>query len=233
MKLNTVIVSPVFPTYLFPYSACVLVFWAIRGGGAGSWGVIVSATFRTFPTFTGTASNMVISAKDSAVFGNIMHLHAEHIFDMDDLHPVQYFFATRNVSSKDEIDLQFTTFFPKVTASDATARLQPFLDDVVALGGVISDQVTEEKNFNDAITVQDEVVGDNLFMGSRLFSEDVYRKSPECIGKMYTKLFDAGSTKYGVPFQTVLQRLILPLTSVYGHLVGGGMSISVLRKCPR
>ncbi|KAF8904597.1 FAD-binding domain-containing protein [Mucidula mucida] len=179
-------------------------FWAIRGGGAGSWGVIVSATFRTFPTFTGTASNMVISAKDSAVFGNIMHLHAEHIFDMDDLHPVQYFFATRNVSSKDEIDLQFTTFFPKVTASDATARLHPFLDDVVALGGVISDQVTEEKNFNDAITVQDEVVGDNLFMGSRLFSEDVYRKSPECIGKMYTKLFDAGST------------------NVYGHLVGGG-----------
>jgi len=32
----------------------------MRGGGAGSWGVIVSATFQTFPTFNVTLSDVRI-----------------------------------------------------------------------------------------------------------------------------------------------------------------------------
>ncbi|KAF8527008.1 FAD-binding domain-containing protein [Hysterangium stoloniferum] len=38
-------------------------FWALRGGGAGSWGVIVSTTFRTFPTFNGVyhVANIMIA----------------------------------------------------------------------------------------------------------------------------------------------------------------------------
>ncbi|KAF9042801.1 FAD-binding domain-containing protein [Hymenopellis radicata] len=179
-------------------------FWALRGGGAGSWGVIVSATFRTFPAFNGTRSITVISTKGSNAFGNIMRLHAEHIFDMDDLHPAQYFFAARNASSESELNLLVSTYFPNVNAEDATAGMQPFLDDVVANEGIISAHSIKEMNFNDAVTSPDEDVGTNVFMGSRFFSEDVYLNSPHAIGRMYTKLFEAGST------------------SVLGHLVAGG-----------
>ena len=35
-----------------------IVFSAMRDGGAGSWGVIVSATFQTFPTFDTAAPSL-------------------------------------------------------------------------------------------------------------------------------------------------------------------------------
>ncbi len=55
------------------------VFWALRGGGAGSWGVVVSATFRTFPTFNATTSLVSMVANDTVALGSIIAVHAKHI----------------------------------------------------------------------------------------------------------------------------------------------------------
>ncbi|KAF9046827.1 FAD-binding domain-containing protein [Hymenopellis radicata] len=178
-------------------------FWALRGGGAGSWGVIISATFRTFPTFNGIVSSVLVHSNDSTTFGNVMAVHAKHIFDLDDLRPAQYFYARRNATSN-QFNLIIATFFPNVSAEAATSAMQPLLDDIVANGGTIGSQSVQEANFDDTVTTQDDVVAQNLAMGSRLFPEAVYRNSPDAIGQMYTKLFDAGSN------------------SVLGHLVAGG-----------
>ncbi|KAF8996673.1 FAD-binding domain-containing protein, partial [Hymenopellis radicata] len=101
-------------------------------------GVIVSATFRTFPTFNGTVSSIL-----------------------------------------SQFNLVMATFFPNVSAEAATSAMQPLLNDISI----------QEMNFNDAVT-------------SPMMS--VYRDSPDAIGQMYTKLFEAGSI------------------AVLGHLVAGG-----------
>ncbi|KAJ7635622.1 hypothetical protein B0H17DRAFT_961423, partial [Mycena rosella] len=48
-------------------------FYALRGGGAGSWGVIFFATFRTFPTFDEAFSVIQIAASSNAAMGATVH----------------------------------------------------------------------------------------------------------------------------------------------------------------
>lgn len=104
-----------------------------------------------------------------------MGLHAKHIFDMDDLRPAQYFYAYRNATSEYQLNLGMATFFPNFSADAATSAM---LNVIVANEGTIGSQSVQEMNFNDAVTSTDDGVESNLFMGSRLFPEAVYRDSP-------------------------------------------------------
>ncbi|KAF8260277.1 FAD-binding domain-containing protein [Lactarius quietus] len=69
-----------------------LVFWALRGGGAGSWGVIIDATLRTFPIFNATAHLVNVLTATVEQTGDLMTLHATHIKDWDNVRAGQYFF---------------------------------------------------------------------------------------------------------------------------------------------
>ena len=55
------------------------VFWALRGGGAGSWGVIIDATFSTLPIFNATLHvvNILTTTRDQTT--SLMATHAKHI----------------------------------------------------------------------------------------------------------------------------------------------------------
>ncbi|KAK0457758.1 FAD-binding domain-containing protein [Desarmillaria tabescens] len=169
-------------------------FWALRGGGAGSWGVVVSATFRTFPTFNATYSLVVMTANDTVAIGSIMASHAKHIFDWDDLHMSQYVNVYENVT------LVFRSYFPRISSDEAAAAMKPFLDDAQEFGQIILQQFDED-NINDVVTVADDVVGSNLAFGSRLIPASMYRDDPDTVGHVYTQLLDVGAL-------VVLSRLV-------------------------
>ncbi|KAJ7203186.1 FAD-binding domain-containing protein [Mycena rebaudengoi] len=57
--------------------------FALRGGGSGSWGVVVSVTFRTYPTFNAATRGVFLSSPDDAATSALAGIHAEHIFDWD------------------------------------------------------------------------------------------------------------------------------------------------------
>ncbi|PBK71123.1 FAD-binding domain-containing protein, partial [Armillaria solidipes] len=177
-------------------------FWALRGGGGGSWGVVVSATFRTFPTFNATMSLVSMIANDTVAIGSIIATHAKHIFDWDDLYVGQYFYATKNTTA-DAYMLAFLSYFPRISSDEATAALKPFLDDAEEFGQIVGQQFNEV-NINDGVTVVDDVVGSNAVLGSRLIPASAYRDHPDTFGHVYTQLFDAGAA------------------GVLGHLVAGG-----------
>ncbi|KAK0186366.1 FAD-binding domain-containing protein [Armillaria mellea] len=166
-------------------------FWALRGGGAGSWGVVVSATFRTFPTFNATMSLVSMVANDTAAIGSIMATHAKHIFDWDDLHMSQYFSAYKNTTA-DAYMLTFGSCFPRISSDEASAALKPFLDDAEEFGQILSQQFNET-NINDGVTEVDDVVGSNIVLGSRLIPASAYRDHPDTFGHVYIQLFDAGA----------------------------------------
>ncbi|KAG7440497.1 FAD-binding domain-containing protein [Guyanagaster necrorhizus] len=178
-------------------------FWALRGGGAGSWGVVVSATFRTFPTFSATYSLISIAVNDTVAIGSIMASHAKHIFDWDDLYVGQYFYAYENTTANAYM-LALTSYFPKTSSDDASTALKPFLDEAKQFGQIVS-QLSIEGNINDEVTSVDDAVGFNAVLGSRLIPESVYHDHPDTIGHVYTQLFNAGAV------------------AVLGHLVAGGM----------
>ncbi|KAF8882095.1 hypothetical protein BD779DRAFT_1444980 [Infundibulicybe gibba] len=182
-------------------------FWAMRGGGAGSWGVIVSATFQTFPTFNASVSVGLIASNSTQVMGQVAAAHARHIFDWDPFHVGQYFFLVTSDFLQVPVPAKFVmavqTYFPNTTTDVAEAALQPFFDEAKAAGAIVIVQ-TNETNINDALTSADDSVGSNTVLGSRLVPATAYKNSPTMFGDVYTQLLDGGAT------------------SILGHLVAGG-----------
>ena len=87
-----VLVSGAWWGTLFP--PFMIVFWALHGGGAGSWGVIVDATICTFPMFNATMHTVNILMATLEQTGDLITLHASHIKDWDNVRAGQYFNLT-------------------------------------------------------------------------------------------------------------------------------------------
>ncbi|KAJ7172935.1 FAD-binding domain-containing protein [Mycena crocata] len=176
-------------------------FWAMRGGGGGSWGVIVAATFSVFPTFNVTHSTIQLVAANNTAAGALAAVHAEHIFDLDSVRGGQYFWLNKiSQTSSLSIDSYLNT-----TTAEGTALLAPFLSAALAIPGV---SVVEEEyidiNINDALYAEDDSVGINAVLGSRLIPAASYRDAPATVGTVYKRLLDSGAT------------------AILGHLVAGG-----------
>lgn len=174
-------------------------FWALRGGGAGSWGVITSATFQTFLTFNATFSNITITTTSNAMMSKVVEAHAAHIFDWDDLHPGQYFQVSAGAGGP---FMTIRTYFPKTSTSVAALRMLPFINEAQAAGAVVQSQVSSLL-INKALLFTDNVVATNTVLGSRLIPASVYHH-PRLVGETYKELLDAGTP------------------SIHGNLVAGG-----------
>ncbi|KAJ7187726.1 FAD-binding domain-containing protein [Mycena pura] len=184
-------------------------FFALRGGGAGSWGIIVSATVRTFPTFDATSSTIVLVAPNNTVASELAGLHAHHIFDWDSVHAGQYFWFLKDPTTATDpsapIALLLNTYMPHTTADRSMALLAPFLNASLAMPGVtVATQEFVFGDINDALFQADDSVGGNEALGSRLIPEATYRDSPGKVGPVYKKLLDGGTT------------------AILGHMVAGG-----------
>ncbi|KAJ7100689.1 FAD-binding domain-containing protein [Mycena belliarum] len=182
-------------------------FYALRGGGSGSWGVIVSATFRTFPTFNASTSIIILAASNNDAAATLATVHAQHIFDMDSVRGAQYFYFLKNSTDTNAPTLlALVSYIPNTTTSQNLAALTPFLNASLALPDIsLLTQNLTYGDINDVLLLQaDDSVGTNTVLGSRLIPESTYRDSPATVGQVYKKLLDGGS------------KVIL------GHMVAGG-----------
>ncbi|KAJ6518477.1 FAD-binding domain-containing protein [Mycena vulgaris] len=167
-------------------------FYALRGGGSGSWGVIFSATFRTFPTFNATYSFIVLEASSNAVVAALATVHAQHIFDLEVVHGSQYTYFIK--ASNTTLLYEIETYMPKTTTAQGTALIAPLLNAALALPGVSLVQANYTTlNINDALFQPDDSVANNVVVGSRFIPASAYRDSPETVGKVYEELLAAGT----------------------------------------
>ncbi|KAF8527001.1 FAD-binding domain-containing protein [Hysterangium stoloniferum] len=176
-------------------------FWALRGGGAGSWGVIVSTTFRTFPTFNAAYHMANIMVNNTDQVAQLTTFHAKHIFDWDTLHPGQYFFW---IATPPTFSLSIVSIFPNTTISAATSALTPFLNGLTSLGfnaNITSGMFLINDIFGAATTDDGGTLG---ILGSRLLPSSTYKNHATQIGQVTKQLFDDG------------------VESVLVHLVAGG-----------
>ncbi|KAJ7182772.1 FAD-binding domain-containing protein [Mycena crocata] len=169
-------------------------FFAFRGGGAGSWGVIVSASFRTFPFFNITFSVIQLAASSNAAAAALATVHTQHIFDLDGVHGSQYFNLNKDFAANATSVFTLTTYLPGTPVATGKTLLAPFLRDVLAIPGVsLVSEDYKDINVNDALFQPDDVAGLDFVMGSRLIPEAAYRNSPANVGKVFKELLDAGT----------------------------------------
>ncbi|KAF8186080.1 hypothetical protein K438DRAFT_1765415 [Mycena galopus ATCC 62051] len=168
-------------------------FYALRGGGAGSWGVIVSATLRTFPTFNVTGSDIELAASTNAAAAALAGVHAKHIFDLDPVHGGQYFYLETNGNLS-----VFTaqTIMPNTTVDEGTALLAPFITEALALPNVtLISNVIDTAVVNDVLYQADDSVGMNYVMGSRLIPATAYQaaNASATVEQVYLSLLNGGA----------------------------------------
>jgi len=176
----------------------------MRGGGAGSWGVIIDATFPTLPIFNVTLHTVNVLTATLDQTERLMTMHATHINDWDSVRAGQYFYLT---GSKSNSTLAVSTLFKGLDGDASKAQMSSFLADATAGGAVVQGESTLTTFANDVVGFQDDRSGYNVVLSSRLVPETVYSQAPKSVGSAYKRLLSQG------------------VQSILGHLVTGGASL--------
>jgi hypothetical protein len=178
------------------------VFWALRGGGAGSWGVIIDATLPTVPIFNATlhSVNLLTSSLDQTT--SLMTTHAKHINDWDQVRAGQYHNLTGSTTNSTLVVL---TFFKDLDGNASKTQMSSFLADAAKLGAIVQGETTVTTFANDIVGYSDDPAGFNSILSSRLVPASVYSNSPESVGPAYKQLLSQG------------------IPTVLGLLVAGGV----------
>lgn len=165
-------------------------FWALRGGGAGSWGVIISATFRTFPTFNATLHTVEVLTGSNSSTGDFFELHARHIFDWDDYRAGQYFISLPGPNGN---VVGFLTYFANLTSEQSMSAMKPLLDEARAMNFTVTNENTTSALANDLVySADDNYSGVNAILGSRLIPADAYRNNAAGIGQACATVLEQG-----------------------------------------
>ena len=173
----------------------------MRGGGAGSWGVIIEATFPTRPIFNVTLHTVNVLTATVDQTASLMTAHAKHINDWDKVGAGQYFYLSASTSNS---TLVLSTLFKDLDGDASKAQMSSFLADAAVLGAIVQGETTLSTYANDIVGLPDDVSGFNLILSSRLVPASVYRDAPSSVGAAYKQLLSRG------------------VRSVLGNLVAGG-----------
>jgi hypothetical protein len=165
------------------------VFWALRGGGAGSWGVIIDATLPTLPIFNATIHTVNVLTTTLDQTASLMTTHTKHISDWDHVRAGQYANLTRSTTNT---TLVVNTFFKDLDGDASKAQMSSFLADATKVGAVVQGETTVTTFANDIVGFPDDLSGYNAIISSRLVPDSVYSNTPESVGPAYKQLLLQG-----------------------------------------
>src|SRR6266478_582397 len=164
-------------TYVFSH----LVFWAMRGGGAGSWGVIIDATLPTLPIFNATLHTVNVLTATLDQTAKLMVTHAKHVSDWDQVRAGQYFYLAGSTTNS---TLVVSTLFKDLDGDASKAQMSPFLADAAKVGAIVQGEATVTTFANDIVGFPDDASGFNLILSSRLIPGSVYSKLTIHVGQV-------------------------------------------------
>ncbi|RDW67504.1 hypothetical protein BP6252_08900 [Coleophoma cylindrospora] len=151
-------------------------FWALRGGGGATFGVVTSITIRAYPKISATVvSFSFISATMSTdTFWAGVRTYFDYFLDFADKGTYSYFF----IYPFGIMQFIMQPFFaPNMNIAETQALLKPWFDRLAALGINISPVYSTHDNFYDAWIAGFplETVGRNgQITGSRLFQRSAW-----------------------------------------------------------
>ncbi|KAJ5692322.1 hypothetical protein N7462_001745 [Penicillium macrosclerotiorum] len=149
-------------------------FWAIRGGGGGTYGVVTSVISRVHPKIGVTVStfNFATSTSVSAdTFWAGVRAYMERFAEYADAGTYAYFWVLN--TGTDSFEFLMNPFFAvNHTVAEYNALVQPWYDDLEALGISFTPNSTYYDNFYDAWSAGfplETVASSVMMTGSRLF----------------------------------------------------------------
>lgn len=156
-------------------------FWALRGGGGGTYGVVTSATYRTYPEFPLTVPVVKANFSSPAVAQQVVTQYVK-------LHPGLAAAGWGGYSSLSNDNIEFFYTAPNISTTEANATLLSFLEFTQnATGGALfftmlsfdSFYSAYESLFANAIAQ----VGYSVEIASRLLSTELTISNPETVAE--------------------------------------------------
>ncbi|KAF2020151.1 FAD binding domain-containing protein [Aaosphaeria arxii CBS 175.79] len=150
-------------------------FWALRGGGGGTFGVVTSVTVKAFKETTVTAASWSIDSTKVSVdrFWDAVRAFVDRFTVNADNGTYVKIQLTPNANGKDAIFTVQPLFAPGKTSKDVNALLSPYQSRLQSLNVPFSPKITEYKSFYAAWQSEFSTTSTNAdiasVFGSRLF----------------------------------------------------------------
>lgn len=149
-------------------------FWALRGGGGSTFGVVTSITVKAYPDMPVTASTFTFSSGEDVSIANFWQ-GVRHYFDYFISHTdagIYSYFFILPAGPEDRTFLMQPFFAPNKSISETESLLSPWFSQLSTLGITISPETTHHPSFYEAwkssfpLEILDKTHGAD---GSRLF----------------------------------------------------------------
>ncbi|KAH6666947.1 hypothetical protein B0J14DRAFT_603629 [Halenospora varia] len=166
-------------------------FWALRGSGGSTWGVVTSVTIRAHPGTPVTVVKFDLTASTSKTFWLGMKAYWKHFIEYSDAGIYSYFFI---FDMPPVPFMQMVGFWaPNKTKEETAALLKPWFADLAALKMNVNASYVMYPTAYPAFinTFPLEAVGGDQIVGSRLFPRESFKDPNSAI---FNKTFDAWST---------------------------------------
>ncbi|OAA54048.1 FAD-binding, type 2 [Cordyceps fumosorosea ARSEF 2679] len=184
-------------------------FWALRGGGGGTFGVVVAVTIRTFPDVPAMAlmSDIILPGPADDKFWDILEALHRRLPALADAGGSGYYFALPNSVSNgtSTASLNVMMFFPNKTDQAPIAKIVDAyiqdarksapdanytLDLAPALGGSIANELAKTPY---------DPTGGIAIVGSRLISRDLLSQNDgaQHLGKALRDIYDGSGNQTG------------------------------------
>ncbi|KAF9458244.1 hypothetical protein BDZ94DRAFT_1174028 [Collybia nuda] len=155
-------------------------FWALRGGGGGTYAVVLSTTYVTHDPVPLTIVTGLVNFKSPVVAKRVITEFVRILPSLaDSTGWGGYAFLSRN-------ELSLLLVAPNITVDDADATLEPFFTFTksVTVGGVVQHNTTHFDSFYSwysATFSTDGETGTNVELGSRLIPRNLAEHNPETV----------------------------------------------------
>jgi hypothetical protein len=151
-------------------------FWALRGGGPSTWGVVTSVTIRAHPAIPITQVSFTFTHSSSDTFWAGVKAYWKHFITYSDAGIYSYFFIFP--PSPQHLFILQSFWAPNKTTEETAALLKPWLDDLAALNISVTPSYTTYPTPYPAIMAAfplETVQSLNSILGSRLFPRSSWK----------------------------------------------------------
>ncbi|KAF9011812.1 hypothetical protein BDQ17DRAFT_1503458 [Cyathus striatus] len=156
-------------------------FWALRGGGGGSWGVVTSVTYKTHETFPMVMVRLASNFTSNKIAKSVLEEYIKLLPDLANK-------GWGGYSALSNETFQALYVAPNISIADANATLSPFSDYIRNATGTEAMTMAPYESFyswykelfgSNANAAGGSQVGHNVELGSRFISKDMAEFNPE------------------------------------------------------